>query len=284
MYAQLGDIIFEGLKGITAWRAKSAQVLAQHAVIDGKPRLQKTGDALDELTLDMTFHRVFCVPETELAKIKQHIADGSVLPLLTGLGELVGNFTIAGMDTAINHTGPTGLIVSSSVSLNLLEAADSDALGSAISAAKESAFAVSKNSPLTKLAIKPIGPGLASVQAIKSADASQRSGNTSLQKAKVNTPIAVSELRKAKDAFGKVKASMDTFREAVTTIRGTINNLTAINAAAESVKTYASNTVTAIEAGDIDSALASSNDVEQGIINLTGSSSQIVTLTASRRI
>jgi len=284
MYAQLGDIIFEGLKGFTAYRAKYAQQLAQHALIDGKPKLQKTGDALDELTIDMTLHRSFCNPETEIAKLKQYASDGAILTLITGTGETVGNFTVASMDVGVSHTGPTGLLVLSTVSVSLLEAADSDILGAAISAAKSAAFAVETNSPVSSLSLAPIGPGLAVARAIKSADSHTVSGKASLNQAKVNTPIQANELRKAKDSFKKVKASMDSFRENITKIRGTVHNLTTILAAAESVRTYADNTVAAIAAGDIDAALAASNDVEQGIINTTSASSGIIVQTASRRI
>lgn len=284
MYAQLGDIIFEGLKGFTGYRAKYAQQLAQHALIDGKPKLQKTGDALDELQVDMTFHRSFCNPESEIAKLKQYVLDGAILPLITGTGETVGNFTVASMDVSVSHTGPSGLLVLSTVSVNLLEASDSDQLGAAISAAKKVAFAVLPNSPVRSLSLKAVGPGLAVASSLKSANAHQIAGKKSLDQAKVNTPIQAAELRKAKDSFKKVKSSMDSFRDGIAQIRGTINNVTTILAAAESVKTYADNTVAAIEAGDIDAALAASNDVEQGIIATTSQSSQIIVLTASRRI
>lgn len=284
MYAQLGDIVFEGLKGLTGYRGKFTQTIAQHALIDGKPKLQKTGDALDELTLDMTFHRKFCNPESEISKLKGHVIDGSILPLITGTGELIGSFTIASMDVGVTHTGPTGLIVMSSVTVNLLEASDTDALGSAISAAKGSAFAVDSNSPVRSLSLKPIGPGLVTVSALRSADAFQVSGEKALQQAKVNTPIQVSELRKASDAFKKVNDSMNAFQDAVTKIRGTVNNLATIQASAEAVKTYSQNTLNAIAANDIDGALSGNNDVRQGILTLTGASSQIIVQTASRRI
>lgn len=284
MYAQLGDIIFEGLKGFTGYRAKYAQTLAQHALIDGKPKLQKTGDALDELQIDMILHRNFCTPESEIAKLKQHKTDGSVLPLLSGTGELIGNFTIASFEVAILHAGPTGVIVHSSVSVNLLEAADSNLLGAAINAAKAAAFAVAGNSPVISRPLVAEGPGLATAKALQAAASFQESGDASLKQAKVNTPIQAAELRKAKDSFKKVNESMDRFQENITKIRGTVNNLTAIQAAAESVKTYAQNTVAAIETGDVDASLAASNDVRQGLTTLNSESANIVVQTASRRI
>lgn len=285
MYAQLGDIIFEGLKGLTGMRGKFAQKIAQHELIDSKPKLQKTGDALDELAIDMTFHRKFCNPESEIAKLKRAITRGAVLPLITGTGELVGNFTVASMDVDTKHTGPTGLVVMAVVSANLIEAAQTDPLGAALSSAKSVAFANGSNSPLVMAQIKPFkGPGLEAAAALKKADSFQESGARSLSQAKVNTPVQTGELRKAKDAFKKVNESIDSFQEALTKIRGTVNNLTGINAAAASIKTYAQNTLTAIENNDIDGAIAASNDTRQGVLTLNGESAQLIVQTASRRI
>lgn len=284
MYAQLGNIVFEGLKGLTAFKSKYAQTLAQHALIDGKPKLQKTGDALDELSIDMTFHRRFCNPETEIAALKAAVTAGSILPLINGMGELLGNFAVASMEVDTKHSGPTGLIVMASVTATLIEAAENDPLGAALSAAKSSAFANSSNGPLIGTEDIVPGPGMAALKNIKSADAFQASGDLAIKQAAVNTPVAANEKRKAKEAFAKVNASMDSFTENVQKVRGTLNNLAAMNAAASNIKTYSQNTISAIQAGDLDSALASSNDVRQGIVALNGASTQLTLQTIIRRI
>lgn len=283
MYAQLGSIKFEGLKGFTGYRAKHAQAIAQHALMDGKPKLQKTGDALDELQLDITLHKSFCDPSSEIEALRKYIADGAIVPLITGLGELVGNFTIASMDVSHGHTGPTGMVVMASVSINLLESADSDPLGSALTAAKKAAFANLANSPVTSQ-VDAKGPGLEACASLQSAVSNQAAGDLALKSAKVNTDIQGAELRKAEEAFKKVNQSVQSFQENVTKIRGTLNNLTAITAAAETAKTYAQNTLDAIESEDVDGSLASSNDVLQGLTILKDSSAEIIVKTASRRI
>lgn len=284
MFAQLGNIVFDGLKGFTNYNRKHAATLAQHPLIDGKPKLQKTGDALEELGLDMTFHRNFCNPETEILNLRKAMADGAIMPLVLGTGELVGNYVISDITEGIKHSGPTGITVMSNVTVNLLEYADEDELATQQAAAKSEAFANDSNQPLKIKPLQPtFGNGLASVKSMQAASYAQGAGAVSLNKAS-NPAVRENELRKAKDSFNSVNDSVQTFQQNITKVQGSLSNYAAIVASAELVKTYALNTVAAIEANDLTGAMAASNNTQQGILSMNNNSANLVALTVARRI
>lgn len=121
MYAQLGNHLFENLKSFQSYNKTGAAVYAEHALIEGKPRLQKTGLSLDEITLSMRFHASFCVPADELAALKTSRDDGEVLTLLWGNGKIEGTFVITELSETIEEADPQGNIFSYLVNCTLRE-------------------------------------------------------------------------------------------------------------------------------------------------------------------
>jgi len=122
MYCQLGDILFEGLKGIEAWSVDGNEAsYGEHALIDGKPRLQKTGDTLQELTLNFRLHAKFCNPAQELSKLDKSKTDGEILPLLMGDGTYVSDYVIISAPYTVDHALADGTIVQATVTLALKE-------------------------------------------------------------------------------------------------------------------------------------------------------------------
>lgn len=285
MYAQLGDIVFEGLKGLTGLRTRKTSSLAQHAVIDGKPKLQKTGDNLDEVSLEMTFHSSFCTPETEISRLDSAISNGEILPLITGTGEALGNFVIAERSNSVQHTFKDGAIILARVSVTLIESASTDVLGSAIAAAKATAFSNGGNNPNTVPFTTSVqSMGLKATNALGSASSFQSSGTQNLTLANASAPVQANELRKAKKAFEGVNKSIEDFEGAFSQVQSVIANAEQIEAAAKVAKTYTQNILTAIEDGDVTSAVSSNRDLRNGLGNLGLLSSELVTLTAIRRI
>ena len=105
MYAQLGDIRFEGLKGFNSWERTQGADLAEMQRIGGKPRLQRTSTPLDTIRLTIRLNILFCNPRAEFDRLSQACADGQVLPLITGRGRLVGDFVIRQLKEP-HRTGP----------------------------------------------------------------------------------------------------------------------------------------------------------------------------------
>lgn len=121
MFAQLGTIVFQNIKGFTELSKTGAAVYAEHQLLDGKPRLQKTGSALDEVTLSIRFHVSFCNPDSELATLKAYRDEGEVLTLLYGNGKPGGTFVIQSIEEAIEDADSTGNVFSYIVGVSLKE-------------------------------------------------------------------------------------------------------------------------------------------------------------------
>lgn len=91
-HALLGDIAFSLVTYFEGMEAKFAADYAEHALIQGKPALQWTGDKLDELSWDIVLHAGYCDPETEMLKLRQAVRDHVALPLVFANGDHRGYF------------------------------------------------------------------------------------------------------------------------------------------------------------------------------------------------
>ena len=284
MYAQLGSIIFEGLKGFTSLDSRKSPSLVQHAVIDGKPKLQRTGDNLDEVMFDMTFHSRFCNPESEVRKLNTAMDSGEIMALITGSGETLGNFVVSGIEESVKHTTKTGAIILTTLSVTLLESAGEDILSQAMSAAKGIAFANAGNTPKTVPFTSFNSTAVLATQKLTEAVSLQRAGTLNLSLAESSSDVRANELRKAQKAFEGVEKSIESFEGAFGAVQSAVANAAAIQSAAATAKTYAQSVITAVKAADISSAVSSNRDLRNGLGDLKFQSSSLVTLVATRRI
>ena len=99
MYAQLGDVVFNGLIGPSSFSSGIEAKYAEQERIESKPRLQRTGEGLREISLGIKFHSSYCNPEAQLSTLEGHRSTGEVLAYIRGDGSLLGSFVI----TSINH-------------------------------------------------------------------------------------------------------------------------------------------------------------------------------------
>jgi phage protein U len=120
-FALLGDIQFDLITYFDGLDGRFGVDYAEHALIEGKPRLQRIGDKLDEWTLDLKFHQVFCDPETELANLRLAMMTYVPMPFVLATGEYKGNFVITDVLMTAQQTDPYGTVVSMSVSVTLRE-------------------------------------------------------------------------------------------------------------------------------------------------------------------
>ncbi len=108
-HALLGEIGFDLVTYFEAQEWRFGADYAEHALIEGKPRLQWTGDKLDELNWNLVFHAGFCDPERELLKLKSAVAKHEALPLVFANGDYRGYFvptevTVTAMQTMTDGT------------------------------------------------------------------------------------------------------------------------------------------------------------------------------------
>lgn len=153
MYAVLGEAIFEGVKGFKNLSRKNKTAFAEHALINTKPRLQHTGEDLEELTFEAYFHVEFCNPKTEIERLQTYRKNANVLPLVIGNGEFYGYYVITELSQTPEFTDGVGNIFSASISISLKEHASPDVLGTMQQAAVDAAFALTQNKPA---AIAPV--------------------------------------------------------------------------------------------------------------------------------
>lgn len=155
MFAQLGKIQFDVLKTFSDFTEKASAVYAEHVLLDGKPRLQRTGSSLNEISLSMMFHNAFCNPKSEIESLKTARDNGEVLPLLWGNGEVEGDFVITDLEIVREEAGPEGSIVAAGVSLQLKEYVITNRVQQAQSEHREKAKAVGNKKPVAKKKANP---------------------------------------------------------------------------------------------------------------------------------
>jgi phage protein U len=100
----------------------SVQVdFAEHAKIGQKPRLQWTGDKLDEVQLDATLHAQFCTPEVELAALKDAARKHEAMELIFSNGHIAGRFVLTAVEQRTAQLMRDGTVIVATVSLSLRE-------------------------------------------------------------------------------------------------------------------------------------------------------------------
>jgi len=143
MWGQLGDIQFSGLLGFTTIDQGGETDYAEHALLDGKPRLQKIGSKLDTVKAAIYLHASFVAPSDVLNRLVDYRTTGEILPLITGAGEVVGNFILKATTIKRETTDGEGRIISATIELDLLEISTPELT------APQSGFAMSTASPAT---------------------------------------------------------------------------------------------------------------------------------------
>ena len=216
MYWQLGDIVFEKQNGFESFEIKTESEIAEHSLIQGKPRLQSTGQKANEGTISIHIHSYFADPKKQYDKLEKYRGDLSVLALIGGDGTVYGDFIIKSLDLKINQVTPDGKWVDITCEVDLLENYWSDARKKAEQEAKDGAFASISNVP-------PLASGTIPIQGVN--------GNImqDLQKVNNQATSASSLIDKAKkygdEANGWVNKASQKINEYQGTLAGLQNKL-----------------------------------------------------------
>ncbi|WJV52746.1 phage tail protein [Prodigiosinella aquatilis] len=121
MFAVLGDIEFEL---ITYWDGFEAQFgvdYAEHALIQGKPRLQFIGEKLDEISISLVFNWLYCTPETELARLRNLMHTHNAQALVFGNGDYRGWFVVTDVQATSEQTDRSGNVLALNAQVTLRE-------------------------------------------------------------------------------------------------------------------------------------------------------------------
>jgi phage protein U len=147
MYAQLGSIIFEGRKGFASFTSTKEANFAEHALIEGKPRLQRIGDNLENASISVLLDVSFCNPQSEFDALESARNAGEVLPFIMGDGRFVGSFVIKNLSLTHARHSATGEMLQAEVSITLLEFASGGSAVTRATSAIAAAFANPANNP-----------------------------------------------------------------------------------------------------------------------------------------
>lgn len=120
-FALLGEIQFELITYFDGLEGRFGSDYAEHALIEGKPRLQWIGDRLDEWTLKLKFHQLYCDPEREIARLQDAMETHKPLPFVLATGEYKGEFVVTEISVTSEQTDLAGTLVSVEASVSLKE-------------------------------------------------------------------------------------------------------------------------------------------------------------------
>jgi phage protein U len=198
MYAILGDIEFDLIAYFDGFESRFGVDFAEHALIDGKPRLEWMADALDEIRIDLAFHQMYCEPEAELARLKSALTAHQAMALVLGNGDYKGWFVLTEANVTARQTDPWGTLVAVEASITLRE------------------FVGDKTNPLPPPAVRPDLPPVA---ARTLAEASEHGAAALISDASEFTGI-----RQAVGLAKQAQATLGAVGDAVRLAQGLANN------------------------------------------------------------
>jgi phage protein U len=284
MYAQLGNIVFNGLRGFDTFQSTRESNLAQHAVIDGKPKLQRIGTNLEQVTLSIQFHASFCNPETEYSALDSAREAGEILPLLLGSGEFVGNFAIQSIGKDIEELDHVGNIKNLRVQVSLIEAVVTDALASAALGAVLSGIGNAANGAARVVASpKAISEASQITKPLTRAKALAATVGNQIAKAKAVASQANHYARRAQEGLKTMRDALEQSNKAITEAKQIYSSAARVKDAIADTQGSLSATLVALESGNIDGALVANRELSNSVSRINGASSEIVNITATRR-
>ncbi|MDA8449842.1 phage tail protein [Acidovorax sp. GBBC 3332] len=121
MWAVLGTVQFELPAYVEGMEMQAAAEYAEHPLIGGKPRLQRTGDKLDEYRFQLYFHAAYCNPELELRKLLDLVRSREARQLVLGNGLNKGWMVAVEAQAMSRQTDAQGNLITLEASLWLRE-------------------------------------------------------------------------------------------------------------------------------------------------------------------
>jgi phage protein U len=270
MYAQLGNIRFEGLIGFNTFTKRTEANYAEHARIDGKPRLQKIGDNLDTIRFDMQLHASFSNIEDDLAALRTAQRNGDVLPFVDGKGTLFGTFVIMTIDEMQSQTYKDGTPFLVNLSIELKEYADEltqAAQGFAAFGAKVNAFAQTRSN------------AGAVMEAARATTAASTSAGNHIDDAKSGK---LGALKRAQNALKKVRDGLIKVQAALQTVKNVIQAKERIENNIERAKNSVSNALVAVQKGDINGAMEANRELQEGVSAMNGGLTEVAIISVTR--
>ncbi len=162
MFAQLGNIIFEGIFGFDTFDKTGAVNYAQHELINGKPVLKPTGQNLEEISLTVRLRAEFINVTQAILSLSKSRDEYEILPLIKGTGQYLGDYVITDLSVSETQAMADGTTIDATVQISLLEYVTSDKLQQQQVSARKNAFAIGDKNPFALNVVQsPTFPQLA---------------------------------------------------------------------------------------------------------------------------
>lgn len=153
MFLQLGKIPFDKAYTPNGISQKDESSYAEHALASGKPRLQPTGNNLEEISFTVQLRAEIVNIAATVLELKKSKDNFEVLPVLMGTGQYRGDFVITSLENELISALPDGTPIETNVTISLKEYAVPDKLQQQQNAARKQAFAVGD-----KISATPVTP------------------------------------------------------------------------------------------------------------------------------
>lgn len=285
MFSTLGKIKFTPLKGFNSFQGKRSSSLAEHALIEGKPRLQKTGDKLEELSIGMNFHTTFCEPEQEIDALHSAMEAGEILPLVWGNGKVAGYFVIADVDRNILKTTADGSVVSAAVTVSLKEHGQPITLAALQITALAKAFAFDEIKPLPLRSIPYAGgPDLQVMKEIETATTANEEIKSGLTRLEQGTTAAIEVGRRMERSALKIQQAMNNVQEIVQNTEVLLAQASALPLRAQQLADAALSLQLLMPPTDIGAIGTAAGNINNGLGAVKSSATPVATFNAIRQV
>jgi len=120
-YIQLGSVRLDLLGWLDGFSGQADYAYAEHAIIDGKPHTQWTGEGLQKRSLTASLHARFCDPQAEYQKLTAAAQRHEALKLFFVRGIFEGDYVITAIERTLTQTDPLGVPYAMTLKVELQE-------------------------------------------------------------------------------------------------------------------------------------------------------------------
>lgn len=216
MFAQLGTIQFELLTGFSELSKKLESNIVEQALVNGKPRLQYTGEKLDVVGFKIKLHHLIVNPEDEIEKLNKARIDGEVLPFVLGNGFYLGDFVVASITVGYKQCTDIGDIIEAELDVALLEYYEVDKAGKAKDDARNKGFANPDNKPqAVPGTFGTLSESQKAALAVSEAKAEADRVSSAMTEAEKNPSTRSRRFKEASEKAGAVKVKLEQLQKII---------------------------------------------------------------------
>jgi len=263
---QLGSITFDGLRGFDTLKKSREAVYAELPLMQGKPRLQRTGTALQKIDIGIALHAAFTDVEADIAALDAYREDGEILPLISGDGTNFGNFVLVSIGETVLNTSPTGRTLTAEVTLSLSEHFDPNPAATIEAAAKTAAFAIGADKVVPVRLVRPPTTIMAvTSQNVTTGAAASAAAVGNIRQAEITPTQQASLFNRAKASMIQAKTAYENAKEAANSYANIAAKAPNLIATAQAALDNIGELETLLTSGDLTNALTVCDALEDSI-------------------